>query len=141
MPELVPPGSRALLIYDAISPAPRCLRMLVLEKRLRLPALTVDVMAGENREPAYLAINPACQTPALRLDDGSIAEYLDELHPAPALLGATPEQRAQTRQWRRRVELNVTESVRPYAAEDRPWFERVAARPSAAASRQLLASA
>lgn len=211
-----------MLIYDAISPAPRCLRMFVLEKRLQLPAVTVDVMRGENREPAWLAINPAGQTPALRLDDGStlaeavaIAEYLEELHPQPVLIGATPEQRAQTRQWWRRVELNVTEFIHnafhyaeglarfepripvlPEAAEglkrvaqdrlawldglfgtgpylcgerfsaadiwlyvwldfgvgvnqpfDRrlpkigPWFERVAARPSAAASRQLLASA
>lgn len=211
-----------MLIYDAISPAPRCLRMFVLEKGLRLPAVAVDVMRGENREPPYLAMNPAGQTPALRLDDGSvlaeavaIAEYLEELHPAPALIGATAQERALTRQWWRRVELNVTEfihnafhyadglprftsriPVAPEAAaglkriaQDRlawldglfgagpwlcgerfsaadiwlyvwldfgagvnqpfdrtlpkigPWFERMAARPSAAASRALLAAA
>jgi len=211
-----------MLIYDAISPAPRCLRMFVLEKGLRLPAVAVDVMRGENREPAWLAVNPAGQTPALRLDDGSvlaeavaIAEYLEELHPAPALIGRTPQERALTRQWWRRVELNVTEfihnafhyaeglprftsriPVAPEAAaglkriaQDRlawldglfgagpwlcgerfsaadiwlyvwldfgagvnqpfdrilpkigPWFERMAARPSAAASRELLAAA
>ena len=107
-----------MLIYDAISPAPRCLRMFVLEKGLRLPAVTVDVMRGENREPAWLAVNPAGQTPALRLDDSTvlaeavaIAEYLEELHPAPALIGATPQERAQTRQWWRRAELNVTEFI------------------------------
>lgn len=59
-----------MLIYDAQSPAPRCLRMFLLEKQLRLPAVTIDVMTGENRQPPYLAINPAGQTPALRLDDG-----------------------------------------------------------------------
>lgn len=107
-----------MLIYDAISPAPRCLRMFVLEKGLTLSAATVDVFAGENREPAFLAVNPAGQTPALRCDDGStlaeavaIAEYLEELHPAPALIGATPAERAQTRMWWRRVELNVTEFI------------------------------
>lgn len=211
-----------MLIYDAISPAPRCLRMFLLEKGLRLPAVAVDVMRGENREPAWLAMNPAGQTPALRLDDGSvlaeavaIAEYLEELHPAPALIGTTPQERALTRQWWRRVELNITEfihnafhyaeglprftsriPVAPEAAaglkriaQDRlawldglfgagpwlcgerfsaadiwlyvwldfgagvnqpfdrtlpkigPWFERMAARPSAAASRELLAAA
>ncbi|MEO8418135.1 MAG: glutathione S-transferase family protein [Methylophilaceae bacterium] len=107
-----------MLIYDAKSPAPRCLRMFLLEKQLQLPAVTVDVLAGENREPTFLAINPAGQTPALRCDDGStlgeavaIAEYLEELHPAPALIGSTPEERAQTRQWWRRVELNITEFI------------------------------
>ncbi|MGP1667456.1 MAG: glutathione S-transferase N-terminal domain-containing protein, partial [Rhodanobacter sp.] len=107
-----------MLIYDAVSPAPRCLRMFVLEKKLQLSAVTVDVMTGENRERAYLGINPAGQTPALRLDDGStlaeavaIAEYLEELHPTPALIGSTPAERAQTRQWWRRVELNITEFI------------------------------
>lgn len=105
-------------IFDAISPAPRCLRMFVLEKGLQLPAVTVDVFAGENREPQFLALNPAGQTPALRLHDGTtlaesaaIAEYLEECHPSPALIGSTPQERAQTRQWWRRVELNVTEFI------------------------------
>lgn len=107
-----------MLIYDAHSPAPRCLRMFLLEKQLQLPAVTVDVMTGENRQSAYLAVNPTGQTPSLRLDDNSvlteavtIAEYLEELHPSPVLIGNTPEQRAQTRQWWRRVELNITEFI------------------------------
>lgn len=208
-----------MLLYDAHSPAPRCLRMFLLEKQLRLPAQAVDVMTGENRQATYLAANPAGQTPALRLDDGSvlaeavaIAEYLEELHPTPVLIGSTPQQRAQTRQWWRRVELNVTEFIHnayhyaeglarfetripvvpeaadglkrvaqdrlrwldgmldgPYLCGERfsavdiwlyvwldfglavgqpfdrklphigPWFERVAARPSADASKSLLA--
>ncbi|SEI45380.1 glutathione S-transferase family protein [Nitrosomonas eutropha] len=107
-----------MLIYDAHSPAPRCLRMFLLEKRLQLPAVTIDVMTGENRQSTYLAINPTGQTPALRLDDGSmlteavaIAEYLEERYPSPSLVGNSPEQRAQTRQWWRRVELNITEFI------------------------------
>lgn len=107
-----------MLVYDAESPAPRCLRMFLVEKGLRLPAETVDVFAGENRQPRFLQINPAGQTPALRCDDGTtlgeavaIAEYLEELHPLPALIGSDPVQRAQTRQWWRRVELNVTEFI------------------------------
>lgn len=107
-----------MLIYDAHSPAPRCLRMFLLEKRLQLPAVTIDVMTGESRQSTYLAINPTGQTPALRLDDGSIlteavaiAEYLEERYPSPSLVGSSPEQRAQTRQWWRRVELNITEFI------------------------------
>ena len=138
-----------MLIYDAISPAPRCLRMFVLEKGLRLPAVAVDVMRGENREPAWLAVNPAGQTPALRLDDGTvlaeavaIAEYLEELHPAPALIGATPQERAQTRQWWRRVELNVTEFIHNafHYAEGLPRFtSRIPVAPEAAAGLKRIA--
>lgn len=138
-----------MLIYDAISPAPRCLRMFVLEKGLRLPAVAVDVMRGENREPPYLAMNPAGQTPALRLDDGSvlaeavaIAEYLEERHPAPALIGATAQERALTRQWWRRVELNVTEFIHNafHYAEGLPRFtSRIPVAPEAAAGLKRIA--
>lgn len=131
-----------MLIYDAQSPAPRCLRMFLLEKQLRLTSVSIDVMAGENREPAYLAVNAAGQTPALRCDDGStlaeavaIAEYLEELFPSPALIGSTPEQRAQTRQWWRRVELNITEFIHNayHYAEGLARFEpRIPVLPDAA---------
>ncbi len=121
-----------MLIYDAHSPAPRCLRMFLLEKQLQIPAVTIDVMVGENRQADYLAINPAGQTPALRSDDGSvltesvaIAEYLEEKFPTPVLIGATPAQRAETRQWWRRIELNITEFIHNayHYAEGLPRFE------------------
>lgn len=131
-----------MLIYDAKSPAPRCLRMFLLEKELVLPAVTVDVFSGENRQPAFLAINPAGQTPALGCDDGTtlaeavaIAEYLEELHPLPALIGRDPMQRAQTRQWWRRVELNITEFIHNayHYAEGLSRFEsRIPVAPEAA---------
>lgn len=61
-----------MLVYDAISPAPRCSRMFLLEKLAARPATTVDVFAGDNRQPAYLAVNPTGQTPALLCDDDLI---------------------------------------------------------------------
>ena len=138
-----------MLVYDAKSPAPRCLRMFLLEKQLQLPAARVDVFAGENRLPPFLAINPAGQTPALLCDDAStlseavaIAEYLEELHPLPALIGSTPEQRAQTRQWWRRVELNITEFIHNayHYAEGLPRFEsRIPVLPEAAAGMKWVA--
>lgn len=131
-----------MLIFDAISPAPRCLRMFVLEKGLRLPAVTVDVFSGENREPGFLALNPAGQTPALRLDDGTtlaeavtIAEYLEECHPRPALIGTNALERAQTRQWWRRVELNITEFIHNayhYAEGLQRFMPRIPVVPEAA---------
>ena len=138
-----------MLIYDAKSPAPRCLRMFVLEKGLSIPAVTVDVFAGENRAAAFLAVNPAGQTPALRCDDGStlaeavtIAEYLEELHPEPALIGATPAERAETRMWWRRVELNITEFIHNayhYAEGIERFRPRIPVLPEAANGMKAIA--
>ena len=40
-----------------------------------------------------------------------ICEYLEEQHPKPALIGTTPEERAETRMWTRRAVLNVIEPM------------------------------
>lgn len=129
-------------LYDAVSPAPRCLRMFILEKGLSIPSVKVDVFAGENRRAPYLGVNPAGQTPALALDEGNgiaesvaIAEYLEELHPEPALIGRTPIERATTRQWWRRVELNVTEFIHNayhYAEGLARFRDRIPVAPEAA---------
>lgn len=107
-----------MLLYDALSPGPRTVRMFLLEKNLIIPTRQVDVFAGENRQHPFLDSNPAGQLPTLRLDNGicisesvAIVEYLEELHPDPILVGSTPEERALTRQWLRRVELNITEFI------------------------------
>jgi len=78
----------------------------------------VDLRAGENRQAAYGAKNPSGTTPALELDDGvvlseitAICEYLEELHPTPALIGATPRERAETRMWVRRIDLGIVEPM------------------------------
>lgn len=131
-----------MLLFDALSPAPRALRMFLLEKGVSIPGRDIDVFAGENRQAAYLAHNPAGQTPALLLDDGTciaeavaIMEYIEERHPDPALIGNTPEQRAVTRQWQRRVELNITENIHNayHYAEGLARFEhRIPVAPEAA---------
>lgn len=107
-----------MLLYDALSPGPRTVRMFLLEKNLVIPSREVDVFAGENRQHPFLGFNPAGQLPTLGLDNGgfisesvAIAEYLEELHPEPALIGRNPEERAMTRQWLRRVEFNITEFI------------------------------
>lgn len=131
-----------MLLLDALSPAPRALRMYLAEKGLQLPSRQVDVFSGENRQAPFLALNPAGQTPALLLDDGSciaesvaIMEYLEERHPAPPLIGTTPAERACTRQWLRRVELNITENIHNafHYAEGLARFEgRIPVAPEAA---------
>lgn len=138
-----------MLFFDALSPAPRTVRMFLLEKGLTLPLRQVDVFTGENRQAPYLVHNPAGQTPALLLDDGvcltesvAIMEYLEETCPDPVLIGATAEQRALTRQWQRRVELNITENIHNayHYAEGLPRFrDRIPVVPEAAAGLKRVA--
>ncbi|CAN7154420.1 maleylacetoacetate isomerase [Bosea sp. LjRoot237] len=59
---------------------------------------------GEQRDPAYLALNPQGLVPTLELDDGTvltqslaIIEWLEETYPEPALLPMDPVARAKIR--------------------------------------------
>jgi glutathione S-transferase len=104
--------------YNSIGPNPRIVKMFMLEKGIEIPRVEVDLMAGENRQAAHLARNPSGQTPALELDDGrclaevtAICEYLDEKYPNPPLIGTNAEERAMTRMWTRRVDLQIVEPM------------------------------
>ena len=105
-------------LYTGMGPNPRTVRIFMAEKGIELPLEQVDLVGGENRRPPYVDKNAAGQLPCLELDDGShlaeitaICEYLEELHPDPPLVGATPEERAKTRMWTRRIDLNIIEPM------------------------------
>lgn len=105
-------------VYDSFGPNPRALRMFLLEKDVDLPKVTIDLMGAENRQAPYTEKNPGGQVPALELDDGrvigetvAIFEYLEEKYPNPPLIGRTAEERAEARQWQRRIELKITEHL------------------------------
>jgi len=139
-----------MLLYDSIGPNPRVVRMFAAERGVTLPSTKVDLRGGENRREPFLAKNPSGQLPALELDNGmvlaeitAICEYLDEIGPAGrTLIGATPEERAETRMWVRRIDLNILE---PMAngfrfSEGLKLFEsRIRVMPQAAADLKLLA--
>ncbi len=104
--------------YNSVGPNPKMVRMFMAEKRIELPKVEVDLMGGENRREPYLGKNPSGQCPCLELDDGSylaeitaICEYLDEKFAGPSLIGKTPEERAETRMWVRRIDLNICETL------------------------------
>jgi glutathione S-transferase len=74
------------------------------EKGLHIELVTVDVAAGEHKTAQFLTKNPAGLIPMLELDDGSyipessaIVEYLEDIHPQPSLIGATPQMRGKVR--------------------------------------------
>jgi maleylpyruvate isomerase len=76
---------------------------------LNLKGLAVEhvphhLRRGEQRDAAYLRLNPQGLVPTLELDDGAvltqslaIIEWLEESHPQPALLPAEPLARARIR--------------------------------------------
>ncbi|ENO87288.1 glutathione S-transferase family protein [Thauera linaloolentis] len=129
-------------LYHSIGPNPRLVKMFAAEKGIALELRDVDIIAGDNRLPAYLAINPTGTTPVLELDDGShvaetaaICEFLEELQPRPALIGDTPARRAAARMWWRRVDLLVVQPMTAgfRGAEGLPLFkDRVVCLPQAA---------
>jgi glutathione S-transferase len=105
-------------LYSSIGPNPQVVRMFIAEKGIDVPIQEIDITTGENRQAAYVAKNPTGTSPCLELDDGShlseitaICEYLEEKFPQPVLIGATPEERAQTRMWVRRLDLNILEPM------------------------------
>ena len=105
-------------LYNSLGPNPRLVRLFLLEKGIEIPAEEIDIRAGENRRAPYTDKNPSGQLPSLELDDGrvlsetvTICEYIEDTHPTPALIGSNPEEKAETRMWVRRVELNITEQL------------------------------
>ena len=109
-----------MIFYDSPNPAPnpRRVRMFAAEKGLELPTETISIIAREQKSPEFLAINPRGQTPALKLDDGSvltesvaICRYLEALHPETPLFGETPAEIGVIDMWIRRIEMLLMEPV------------------------------
>ena len=73
-------------------------------KGLRYEPVFVHLAKGEHRQPDYAKLNPQALLPTLELDDGTrltqslaIMEWLEEKHPAPALLPKDALARARVR--------------------------------------------
>jgi len=136
-------------LYNSVGPNPHVVRMFAAELGIELARQEVDLMAGENREAAYSTKNPSGQLPCLELDDGTyiaeitaICEFLDDINPDDSIIGHTPEERANSRMWTRRVDLYICE---PLAngfrfAEGLPMFkERMTVLPEAAEGLKKIA--
>jgi len=113
-----------ITFYDcSTAPSPRRARILLAEKGVVHETIQVDLKNGEQLSPAYRLINPLCTVPTLRIDSGliltdnaAITAYLEAAYPEPALLGSTPEEKAEIASWNWRAEfeglLAIAEALR-----------------------------
>jgi len=103
--------------------------MFIAEKGLDIPRVEIDILGGENLKPAYLAVNPRGLLPLLELDDGTrfdevmaICRYLDEMFPAPPLLGRSPVERARVESLQRQMEFDGMIAVSEIFRNQHPEF-------------------
>jgi glutathione S-transferase len=100
--------------YDCTTaPSPRRVRIFLAEKGITVPTVQVDLRNNEQLTAEFRAINPDATVPSLELDDGTrindavgICVYFEALHPRPALMGETTEEKALVASWQRQVERN-----------------------------------
>ncbi len=79
-------------------------RIALALKGLDYEYIPVHLLKGEHRQAGYAAVSPTALVPALVTDEGptlgqsmALIEYLDETHPEPPLLPASPLDRARVR--------------------------------------------
>ncbi len=97
------------------TPNPRRVTMFIAEKAIAgIEEVSLDLMAGQHRDPGFLEKNPMGRVPALVLPDGrvlaetrAICTYLEGLQPEPNLMGEGFEERAFIEMADRRVELHL----------------------------------
>ena len=108
-----------ITLYDcATAPSPRRARILLAEKGVAHETVQVDLRAGEQMGEAYRRINPQCTVPALQTGEGllltynaAIAAWLEARFPDPALMGATPAEKAEVASWNWRVEFEGLQAI------------------------------
>jgi len=131
-------------LYQSVGPNPRVVLFFLAEKGIELNREFVDIRAGDNRTPEWLARNPRGSMPVGRMisESTAICEYLEELYPDTPLIGATAEARAATRSALRYIDFGVvgpmTNGFR--SAEGLPMFQdRMLCVPEAAAGNKSYA--
>lgn len=101
-----------MIFYDwSIAPNPRRVRIFLAEKGIDLPTEQAGPPDKAVLYPEFLDKHPHRRAPLLELDDGTciveamaICRYLEELHPAPPLMGTDARERALVDMWERSAE-------------------------------------
>jgi glutathione S-transferase len=115
-------------LYDAPGANTMAVRLFILERGgLELEVQQVDIMTMENRKPAYRNnVNTRGELPALRISDDfvlteitAVNEYLDEVATVgQSLFGTNALERAETRMWTRRMDLEIAQPVIEFYRND-----------------------
>ena len=138
---------KGLRFYQGDGPNSYRVHMFMAEKGIQLPLVRIDFGKMEHRSPEFLRLNSLGQIPVLVLDDGSviteslaICRYLEELHPKPALFGATALEKAKIEMWNRRVELEIFATIGNVALHSDEFFkDRVTQFPAFAEAQRAAA--
>lgn len=109
------------IFYDASAPNPYVVRMFILEwGGLDVEVEQVDIRSLENWRLAYRTnVNSRGELPALRISDQfvlteitAICEYFDEVAKGgKSLFSETALERAETRMWLRRMDMEIAQPV------------------------------
>lgn len=135
-------------LYCGIGPNSYRVRVFLSEKGIEVPKADVDIMAGDQRQPAFLKLNSLGQIPVLELDDGTIitesiaiCRYFEATQPKPALFGADPVGQASVEMWNRRAEIELFGTVGNIALHTAPMFaNRLTQFPAFAETQRQAAS-
>ena len=113
-----------------VAPNPRRVVIYLMEKRIELETVDIDLGAKENFTPEFMAINSLARVPVLELDDGTflteskaICRYLEELHPEPALMGTDARDRAIVEMLDRRMEIEIMQNMTGAFRHGHPYWE------------------
>jgi len=109
-------------------------------KAIKVEQISRHLRNGEQRDPAYLEINPQGLVPALVLEDGTvltqslaIMDWLEETHPNPPLLPKDPIRRAKVRAFAQSIacdthpvqNLRVLQRVKSLGQDDTAWARAI----------------
>jgi len=106
------------LYHCAYSICSQKVRLCLAEKGAEWVSHEVDLSAGEQTRPEFLAINPNGTVPALVwngqpvIESSVICEFIDEVCEGPRLVQDDPVERARVRAWLRFVDEIATPAIR-----------------------------
>ena len=101
------------LYHNALSTCSQKVRLVLAHKGIDFDSHEIDLLAGEQHDPAYVKLNPNHVVPTL-VHDGAVLiestlinEYLDDAFADPPMRPAEPVARHAARMWTKRLDEKV----------------------------------